>query len=105
MGTIQIDNDSTLRAMIDDYDKLTGVHAPSKHWKWLNDLNTLWLQQYGFERFKQTVNHNYFNWMVTPGSWLFRDALRGNHRWGKSFIRVLFSAITRKLRNPYYCVT
>lgn len=71
-----------LDEMTRDHLSGTEIYRPSKHWEKLNELNTQWLRNDGLENFKRTVNNNYFNWMVTPGSAYFR-------RVAESFLRAL----------------
>jgi len=40
------------------------LYRPSKYWKRFNDLNLRQLREGGYERFKQTTNSNYFQFMV-----------------------------------------
>jgi putative sugar O-methyltransferase len=55
--------DATLQAMFDEVRAAAPVYRPSAFWDHHNDHNLDQLRRLGLERFKRTVNQNYFNWL------------------------------------------
>jgi len=51
-----------LEAMVAEIEQAPEIVRPSAYWEFLNGLNLAQLGDSGFERFKRTVNQNYFNW-------------------------------------------
>lgn len=96
--------DPVLSEMNAGYRRLGGVYAPSKFWERLNDVNLEWLHRHGFERFKQTVNNNYFNWIINPWSRLFRDAVRALRMRGGKLLATMAEARRLQLVNGSVCL-
>jgi putative sugar O-methyltransferase len=97
-------DDPVLAEMIADYRRLQGVYAPSKFWERLNEFNLAWLRNYGFDRFKQTVNNNYFNWIINPWSRLFRDAVHSLRQRGGKALAFMARALRLELANGSVCL-
>jgi len=76
--------------MWSEMDRAPGVVQPSTFWETLNELNVRQLDEAGFERFKRTVNQNYFSW--TPHS-ILDDQLHATLRaWARRPTPYVFSA-------------
>ncbi len=56
-----------LRAMLAEMEQAPAIVRPSAMWESLNELHLAQLEDRGFERFKRTVNQNYFNWVPGRG--------------------------------------
>lgn len=50
--------------MWEEIERAPAVVRPSDFWRSLNDRNLRQLDEEGFERFKRTVNQNYFGWIA-----------------------------------------
>lgn len=50
--------------MWSEMERAPAIVQPSSFWQTLNELNVRQLDEAGFERFKLTVNQNYFSWLT-----------------------------------------
>jgi|GEM_PF-2091200 len=57
--------DVVLQEMIDHVTAQPERFRPSRFWNHFDERNSAQLRGMGLERFKRTVNQNYFNWMMT----------------------------------------
>ncbi len=55
--------DADLAMMIRELASAPAIYQPSQFWKSYVQLNVRQIQEAGLERFKTTVNQNYFNWV------------------------------------------
>lgn len=74
--------------MIEIYKRSPGIYQPSKYWDHLIEKNLNQLSKNGYENIKQTVNLNYFNFMVSNEDsdqfyWLLDNV---NHSYSREYI-------------------
>lgn len=54
-----------LRAMFDELENAPEIYRPTEFWRGFAELHLQQLNEDGFERFKQTINRNYFQFQLT----------------------------------------
>ena len=91
-----------LDAMVRDYEAGPEIFLPSKFWKRLNAINSNWLAREGFGDFKRSVNNNYFNWMITAESPIFRRPMLTYLRILKNHPRLGLDILRFTLRRMRY---
>jgi putative sugar O-methyltransferase len=96
---------NTLRTLEVDYQGANALYHPSTFWESLRQKNIRWLEEYGLDNFKRTVNNNYFNWLVSFKSTYFYRMLFAYVKRNRSSIPKLFRLFTVSTKNDGFHTT
>lgn len=88
-------NDPVLQQMLDDFSIAPDIYQPSKFWISYASAHVERLNKKGLERFKRTINSNYFNWMdsdIKEQLKVVNDDFEGEKSWfdRSSWARLLY---------------